>query len=183
MADVNFNIDPFKKLLAAINKAGSAASSEPLGWMFTQWGNRYMTFTRVRYKKFSMGGGNWRPLKSTTTRRRKKARKSAKGKRRHAILVENRTLFNALSPEFSGHLNERLREPAGVRVGFGNAPHDNDAITIRELAVIHDQGLGHMPQRQILVKPDAKTVRDMMSDSHRATQRLLASMEMKGDIT
>jgi len=183
MADVRLNIKPLQQLVEAVDKAGEAASTEPLGAMFIQWGARYMTFTRRRFNRLSAGSGGWRPLKSQTGRRRKKARRSARGKaRRHSILVETGTLRNALSTGMPGNLSERLRTPAGIRVGFSTDAHNGDGLTIRQLAVIHDQGLGNVPQRTILVRPDAKTVRGMMSDSERATQRLMASLELKGDI-
>jgi len=177
MADIKLDIGPFNKLNRAIKRAGSAASNAPMGMMFIQWGARYMTFVRRNFMRSSRGGGGWAPLKRATARRRKGARKSRKGKkRRHAILINTRTLFNAISLGMPGNLRQRIRKPGGIRVGFSNDRHNNDKITIRKLAIIHDSGLGNNPQRIILAAPDNKTTNGMMSDAARATQALMKSL-------
>lgn len=91
-------------------------------------------------------------------------------------MINTRTMLNALSVGMTGSLNQRIRTPAGVRVGFSDAPHNNDSLTIRELAVIHDSGLGNVPQRTILVEPDSSTIKGMMSDAERATDAIMKAV-------
>jgi len=179
MADLVLNMKPFERLVEAVDKAGDAASSAPLGIMFTKWGARYMTFTRREFMRNSRGGGDWPKIKRQTARRRKGPRRSRKGKkRRHSILIQTRTLFNALSPGMTGNLNQRIRRPGGIRVGFSGAQHNNDGITIRELAIIHDQGLGNNPERVILKEPDSRTINGMMRDAAVATKDMMSRLEI-----
>jgi hypothetical protein len=184
MSRAVLNIKPLEKLIKAVDKAGSAASSEPLGRMFVKWGARYSTFARREFMKNARGGGKWKPLKAQTAKRRKGPRKSRKNKvRKHSILIETGTLRNALSAGFPGHLSKRLRTPAGIRVGFSDAPHGSGKLTIRQLAVFHDEGKGNLPQREILVDPDQRTIRGMMTDASVATTELMGSLEIGPDVT
>lgn len=49
----------------------------------------------------------------------------------------------------------------GQRSGSRASGRRTGAITIGRLAAIHDQGLGHNPKREIIVPPDAATLRRM----------------------
>ena len=174
MSDVRFNMRPFDKLVSAVELAGAEAASTPLTAMFTAWGGRYMAFTRRRYLKFSRGGGDWAPLAESTKARRRKPRRGHVGSRSMSILIDTRTLFNALTAGSTGNLSQVLKNPGGIRVGFAEGvQHGMDGITIRKLAVIHDQGLGNVPKRTILVPPDKVTENGMMKDAGTAMQDIM----------
>lgn len=133
-----------------------------------QWAAIYRGFIQERFDKYSKGGGNWRALSPVTIAgRRKGSGVSAVA----TILRDTGTLFVALDP---GKLNPGAIEKHtafGVTVGYGGSgSHPKGKMTIAKLAAIHDQGLGRMPQRQIIVGPDAKTLKLMTKAMDRALQ-------------
>ena len=66
---------------------------------------------------------------------------------------------NALGAGAPGNVFKIL--PDGVRVGFDQSRHPAGGVTVQGLAVIHDLGLGVVPKRVILVKPDDATQRQL----------------------
>jgi len=137
----------------------------PIRDALRQWGHRYRTFVQRRFVKYSRGGGDWPPLKY---KRRRGSRARA------AILRDTGTLFRALDPVWRsnpGAIQQDL--PFGIRVGYGGPHrHPKAGISIADLAAIHDQGLGRMPKRQIIVQPDNRTRAQMVSDMQRALKKL-----------
>lgn len=177
MSDVHFDTSGLDGLRAAVDRAGHAAASEPLGEMFTLWEKRYLASMRRRFKRLSRGGGEWVGLKESTVKRRRKGRRGAVSKK--SILIDIGTLFRGLSIGTPGNMNKRLANPPGIRVGFADAPHNDDAgMTIRKLAVIHDEGLGNVPSRPILVAPDQSVVNGMMRDAAKAMERILNEVSL-----
>lgn len=70
-----------------------------------------------------------------------------------------------------GGIQEDL--PFGVRVGYGGPhKHPEAPMSIADLAATHDQGLGRMPRRQIIVSPDHGTIVSMANDMDRALKKL-----------
>lgn len=133
--------------------------------VFTQWGVRYLTWTQRRYRKNAAGGGQWPALKPATIARR---RGEGKGVR---ILIDTKTLLGALTPGRPGNLFKFIT--GGVRVGFGGpSRHPGGKATIRDIAVFHQKGKGHLPKRQILHEPDSNLVRAMMLDLKRAVKKI-----------
>ena len=113
-----------------------------------------------RFDRFSRGGGNWR----STNRRR-----GSRGRNRAKILRKTNTLIKALSPVFRGLAGqwEKIRGNS-VETGYGgSARHPEAKMTVLSLARIHNEGLGIVPRRQIIVQPNAETRRLMIQDGER----------------
>jgi hypothetical protein len=150
---------------------------------------RYETFIKRRYLSASAGDGTWEPLAASTLARRggkgtRKARKAGKigakkpgpgttGRGAAKILRDTGTLFKALTIGAPGNLTRSI--PGGVRFGvIGPGRHSKFKGDIKTLALIHDQGKGHMPRRQIIVEPDAATVKALEGAVERTVKRLIA---------
>ena len=189
-----FDLTPLKRFQRAISGGGGRGAGavagavggdgEPMRWVFRQWGARYLTFARQRFVRYSRGGGDWKPLAPSTLKQRRGAkRRRTRSRRAHtktttrgsarrvAILRDTSTLLNALTIGAPGNLYKLIRK--GIRVGFGGpSRHPKGKMTIRDIAVAHDEGQGRLPKRQILVEPDQRTVTGMLSDLRRGVQRL-----------
>ena len=173
---VIIDLGPLRKYRTALEADFRLRANGPVRKSFKQWAARYRSFLRERFDKYSKGGGDWAPLKDSTIKRRRKG----KGTRRFAagsvaILRDKGIMFAALDPVFKnkpGQLQDDI--PFGIRVGFGGAaPHGDDKITVAYLALIHNQGLGHIPARIIVVAPDSATQRGMASDMERAHNQMV----------
>lgn len=137
---------------------------------------RYASWVRRRFIKYSNKGGNWPDLKPATklarARKGKRSRykkvvsiiktksgkhvgRSAAGrfvKLDYKILRDTGMLLEALS--IGGPGNLLLDFPKFIRFGFdATKQHKGSKLSIQRLAVIHDQGLGNVPKRSILVTP------------------------------
>jgi len=171
---------------------GLRGNAGPIDDMFKKWGRRYLTFARRRFVRMSRGG--WKPLAPSTIRarrgpestRRKKARRrvgTAKtttrvGAGKVAILRDTGTLLAALTVGRPGNLFKRI--PYGVRVGFGGpSRHPKGKATIADIAGFHNQGKGKLPKREIIVKPDARTVQGMRRDTLTAARKVGRESEIK----
>jgi hypothetical protein len=156
---VKLNLSGFKKLISNTKKSFESTSKNPTP-VQRKWGRFILSFLQRRFNKFSRGGGNWKPLKKATIARRKKPAKGKKGGSRvAAILVDTRSVFNALKPGKKGNLFiafKRFRR-SGIRVGYNEQDKHSGGQTIHDIARYHNYGLGNLPERKIIVQPDAKT--------------------------
>lgn len=134
--------------------------------VYNQWAARYRSFLQSRFVRYSRGGGDWPPLK----RKRKRG-----AKKRAAILRNLGTFFHVLDPAFKSNPGQLQKEiPNGVRVGFGGPDrHPETDMTVARLAEIHHFGLGHMPERQIIVDPSDEVQRGMVTDVERYWSKVL----------
>ena len=152
--------------------AAIAAGRGELRGVFKQWGRIYLSFVQRRFNAFSRGGGNWPKLtEETVKRKRGKASPSRRRRARRvsaaagsvaaptAMLVATGTLKSALDIGSPGNVFKLLVD--GARVGFAQTRHPAGGVSILGLAVIHDLGLGRVPQREILVEPDTDTQRQL----------------------
>lgn len=180
--NVTIDVGPLMRLAGDF---GSLQSTPEGAAMYRQWAARYLGFARRRYVENSRGAGGWPPLKASTQRRRRKGGRGRGGvdqvKVRSqrtggkvAILIDTGMLLSQLdigSPDSFRLISN------GVRVGFlSNAPHQEGrrSITVAELAAIHDQGLGNVPARRIIVPPRPSVVQGMVADTRRAAAALAA---------
>ena len=172
---VKINISGLNRFFKGIEHTQSG----PMDSMFKQWGARYLGFARKRFIVNSRGGGDWKGLAESTKKRRRGGKTTRrKGKRRktsisrgHAILRDTGTLLGALSIGAPGNMFDRI--PSGIRVGFGGPTrHPGGGATIKDIAVFHDEGGGHLPQRQIIIDPDATTANGMAKDAKRAIAKI-----------
>ena len=159
-AEIKLSLKGLHTLQAEVNNPRG-----PIRDAFKQWEHRYKTFIQRRFKRNSRGGGDWPPLKYARRRGRRD---------RASILIDTGTLFKAIDPAWQGSpgaLSESI--PYGVRVGYGGPhTHPKAGISIADLAAIHDQGLGRVPKRQIIVPPDQSTITSMANDMQRALNKL-----------
>ena len=128
-------------------------SNGPIRQAFGTWGELYREFIRARYDRLSRGGGSWPPLAPSTVAR----------KGHGLILRDTDTLYEATQPFFvgkPGQLNQHV--PFGIAVGIrpGGA-HPTAGMDINELALIHQNGVGSVPARPIIVAPTPVVVNKM----------------------
>jgi hypothetical protein len=124
-----------------------------------QWLARYSAYVRKRF--VNRGDGDWAPLAESTIKRRRK--------NSDVPLRNNGILLAALS--IGGKGNHAKSIPDGVEYGFADTPHEGSKKSIRQIAIIHDQGLGNNPKREILIEPDQNLIDAMSSDLVRSLER------------
>ncbi len=142
--------------------------------IFKQWAFVYRTFVRRRFDTYSRSMGNWPSLSPKTIARRRTGPRARRIGRRTTMLRDTGTLYAALSPRFKGSpgaLEQMVSD--GVLVGFGGeARHPTGRATIADIATFHDEGKGHLPQRQIIVDPDTKALDRMRGIVIREAKRV-----------
>ena len=107
----------------------------------------YRSFMQERYKKYSGGGGDWKPLAKAT----KKARRKGKGGGSDRILIDTGGLIQAVGVmTHVGATNEI--NGSWITVGFSTASH-SAGLTYNRIASMHNFGEGFVPRRSILVTP------------------------------
>lgn len=166
----------FKKVLDRdLRAGGQKAGGSPINNAFKQWGVRLRSFLQERFAVYSRGGGNWPPLKPSTIKRRRKG--NTKFGLSAAILRDTGTLFNALTPEFTGKpgaIEERI--PYGIRLGYGGpgkyTKKYGGIATIADIASFHQVGAGYLPKREIIVPPNEHTLELMAEDMSRAIEKM-----------
>jgi hypothetical protein len=165
------HLEPLRRLIAAL---GGAHDHPLLDRAHRRSGRIALGFLKQRFVRYARGGGDWKPLQKATLRRRRQGQ----GSGRAEILRDTGILINALDVGAPGNLCQRTQ--TGIRVGFGGAArHPGGKATIRDIAVFHDQGEGHNPQRQIIAEPDAATQQAMAAQYAQALDELGKELEGK----
>lgn len=135
---------------------------------------RYSGYIIRRYK--AEGFGTWKDLEPSTIARR---RKKKGGGGRPRILIDEGTMLNSLT--IGNQRNHHLVGKLSVQYGFGNVAHpDAKGMTVRELAVAHQEGRGRLPARPILVEPSDTVKRVMMQFVKQAERRMLRKAQQVG---
>lgn len=147
-----------------------AAGVGPIDDMFKKWGVRYLSFTRRRFIRLSRGG-EWARLAEST---RKSKPKRPTGS---PVLVVGGQLRDSLGVGHPG--NHFRRIPKAIEVGFAERTFAGSKTTIRDIAVFHDEGKGNLPKREILVEPDAATIKGWEKDVKTAAEALGRLAERK----
>jgi len=96
-------------------------------------------------------------------------------------------LFGTLTIGAEGNVSERAGPTISFGIG-GSAKHQDSkgsvrhAVTLGQLAAYHQAGGGHLPQRQILVKPPdgAPVYRQMQRAGNDAVAKVLARAANQG---
>lgn len=90
-----------------------------------------------------------------------------------SILVDTGTLRRGLALQGPGNVREVFANGRfiGVRYGVAGGSHPGK-LTVGRLAAIHQRGSGRLPQRKIIVRPDAQTIAGMRLDAVRAMKRI-----------
>lgn len=169
---VEWNMKPWKRYRRLI-MAGARRKSGPIHAMFNTWGERYLHWSRQRYRRASGGGGEWVPLAASTIAARRAKPRTHKRKRimHDKILWVTKTLYGSLHRGRPGNVFKR--DGNGITVGIGgNARHPEARVSIARLAAWHHEGAGHLPARPILVVPPAEVRALMVQDAKAAFQQL-----------
>ncbi len=169
-AKVKVDLKPLEKFADSIHK-GLQNNSGPIRKAYKQWAARYRSFVQERFDRFGKGG-EWQDLAPSTKRRRRGTI--------FTILRDTSTMFGALDTLFSGQpgaLEKKI--PFGIRVGFGGPGRHKSGgkATIADIARFHQEGVGRLPQRLIIVDPDQRTVDGMAGDMLRAVETLRRDSE------
>jgi hypothetical protein len=113
----------------------------------------YRAFIRLRWRRFSKGGGNWAPLSPLTVKR----------KGNDLILIDTKLAYESVSPEFEEVFsilpNKRTQYKAVVT--FGSKEMYPSGISVNQVMSYHQEGTDSMPARPVLVSPDTATKRNM----------------------
>ena len=159
-ADVFVELPTLKAMGRELGLGLRGTAPGPIRKAFKQWGFRFRSFLQQRFVKYSRGAG-WPPLK-----RKRKRGSLAEA----AILRDTNTMFMALDPSFKGLPGQmEVNEPYGILAGYGGPHrHPKAGISVADLAAIHDQGLGNVPKREIIVTPPSNVVSAMADDMQRA---------------
>lgn len=138
------------------------AKPKSMDRIFESWTKIITAFIRRRFSRASRGDGTWKPLAPSTIARRRKHSTS--------ILQDTGLLFRQLSPELSSVTPvTKSGQLFQSTVSFGGKATYPNGTTITDVMSFHQTGGGRLPQRKIIVDPDAKT-RDQLI---RSAQRLI----------
>jgi len=166
---VNVNLSGLRKFRETLEGDLRRKENGPIREALHTWAVLITRFLTARWRQYSRGAGDWRPLKAATL-----AQKRRKGLLPFILRAFDET-FQAFAPEIAkkpGRLTEDI--PFGIRFGFGGGmayPHSHGkGITLKEIAEIHQGGLGNVPVRKIIVPPDTTTraqMREVMNQAVR----------------
>lgn len=158
------------------------------------WQAIYAGFIQERFDRFSRGGGDWAPLKPATIRAK---RNKSEGILVDTGLVKT-SLSPVIKGAYAGMYNpdqgrgsfhsrqvgvtETIGKKLGIikdksfhgltmTLGFGGNARYPNGTSVSDVAMFHQDGAGNLPQRKILVSPDAETIKIMKESAHVAIQR------------
>jgi hypothetical protein len=159
------NLNPLAGLMKGVLDPGGPENTELLIRCIV----RYKKYAQAQFRKNSAGGGLW-PALSPNTKKviKKKSRK---------ILSDSDTLLHMLDPVPSLERNPRpgiitVMMKNGVKITFGGAQrHPLSKRTVRQLAIIHHEGLGRMPARPILIPPTEQMLRLCAKDGEKVINK------------
>lgn len=90
------------------------------------------------------------------------------------ILIDTGALFNTLNIGSPGNLVRYVKD--GIRFGIdGSIRHPSGEMTLGGLATAHGNGVGNLPKREILIRPNAlsdSTRRGMIADVQRMFDKI-----------
>jgi len=166
---VTINLYRLRRFASTLESDLRLSSNGPVRRALDDWAMIYSRFLTKRYEEFSHGGGNWAPLSPRTL-----ASKVARGLL-GLLLRATDTMFEAFAVGFSRKPGTVETMPFGVRVKFSGGmerAHPNSDKTIAEVAMFHQLGGPHLPQRKLIVPPDQETVRAMRDRMENALKEL-----------
>ena len=166
---VTVNLYKLRKFASVLESDLRLSTNGPVREALHDWATIYGRFLTKRYETFSQGGGNWRALSPKTL--------MSKAARGLLLLILRATdvMFEAFAPGFSRKPGAVGEMPFGVRVEFSGGmqrTHPNSDKTIAEIAMFHQLGGPHLPQRKILVPPDQETIKAMRDRMERGMKEL-----------
>ncbi len=159
----------FKDVLETTDLRTSEAA--PIREAIEKWGDILTKFLSRRWRIFSLGGGNWPALNA-----KYRAWKVRKGFLPFILRMTDMsaTLFSAEFSRKPGALSRDVK--FGVRVGFGEdmqVPHQtNPQMTVAAIMRLHQEGVGRLPQRKVIVGPDTETRAKMREVMDKALKKV-----------
>lgn len=163
---MNYRIDlkPMEKFDYKLAQSQAGNHPQPLRDCYDRWAVRYYAETKRNFQRNSRGGGQWKPLASSTLKQKKK---------KTSILIRTGTLLGALGVKAPGSSQQYIE--GGIRLGFdGKRRHSRQSsATIQDIANYHQKGGGNLPQRMILNLPSKNTVEGMRRDYAEALRDLM----------
>ena len=148
---IKMNLEPLSKLRRAWI-SGLSGGSGAMRDALEKASGIYMQSMYERFNRYSSGGGDWTPLKPSTISR----------KGHDAILIDTYTLRNALDPRSMVSSGLVSAGRSGYRIGIQDGiPHPRSKLSVSQLASVHQQGLGRVPARAIIVEPSWTTKHKM----------------------
>lgn len=169
---VAVNLHGLRKFKDALEDADlRTAEARPIRDAVQQWGVLLTQFLSNRWRIFSLGGGNWKALNE-----KYQAWKVRKGFLPFILRMTDMaaTLFSADFTRKPGAISSDVK--FGVRVTFGEdmqVPHQtNPEMTVAAIMMLHQQGVGHLPQRKVIVGPDTDTRRKMRAVMDKALKQV-----------
>jgi hypothetical protein len=184
-----FNFEKFKRFRKDLTiLLNNPNPGPPFDRCFKLWGMMYLAEMKKLFVTYSRGGGNWKGLAKSTLAVRRRM-----GSHKTTILWNKLgSIMKALSVGAPGNRFEKIT--GGIRVGFGGSakyPDEGYAghargdtgksryghkgkATIRDIAVFHQTGAGHLPQREILHEPSAGLRSRMMQQLKIAVNKLMS---------
>ena len=118
---------------------------------FEEWGNIYIDFLTDRFEIYSLGGGDWAPLRPSTIKSKKRKGSALPA----AILRDTDKMFGSI-----GERIEAKKDGCEVMVFSGRKRYPN-GMSLQDVVMMHDQGAGLLPQRKILVPADKDATQKM----------------------
>ncbi len=170
---VKIDLYRLQRFKAALDADLRQSGNGPVRKAMQEWGNLIGRFLIARYERFSMGGGDWRPLKPITI--------AGKIRRGLLLLILRATdvFFEHFAPMLQGKAGGLSQDiPFGVRVGFSGGmslPHPGSKVSMSQLALWFQQGTETLPARKIVVSPDQTTIVKMRE----VMQQALSEMARK----
>ena len=157
------NLEPLSKLRRAW-VSGLSGGSGAMREALEKASGIYLQSMYERFNRYSSGGGDWAPLKQSTISR----------KGHDAILIDTYTLRNTLDPRSRVSSGLISAGTAGYRIGIPDGvPHPRSKLSVSQLASVHQQGLGRVPARKIIVEASWITRHQMVKAMEVGLRRVL----------
>lgn len=136
------------------------------------WTRIYTAFIRRRFVKASRGDGTWPDLAPSTKARRRKGRKGKADA--VAILRNTGLLFSQLAPNIEQLTRYVTGNNFAAYATYGGLQkYPGGKVTVTDVMAFHQEGGPNLPQRKILVPPDAKTKEQMARSAKRIIAKYL----------
>lgn len=159
--DVSIDLSRSSKLLRVMSFLPTIG---PVVEMLRDMQEAYEEVVLEQFDRNSRGGGDWQPIEFATARR----------KGHTDILVNSRAMRRGLEGGVGLIATVSAINGASVQMGFTTKKrHPKAKMTIADLAAIHHLGLGNNPERRILLAPNDRGNRKILSSMTRLASRIM----------
>lgn len=142
-------------------KAILGLDSQVVTRIMDSWSRTYLLFIRKRFIAAARGNGTWRPLAPATVQARRRKRRG-----RVLILRDTDLMFENVTPEFTQvYMGVQNKPKFSATIKPGENAQYPDGKSVREVMLYHQLGGPNLPQRKVIVPPDAATENKMAYDA------------------